>query len=59
MTFSASPWYADYAAMGMGLIGLTPEQVARVYRSIDAKRAAARYLHEPPVLIEPCRQKVW
>jgi cytochrome c oxidase assembly factor CtaG len=26
MTFSASPWYADYAAMGMGLIGLTPEQ---------------------------------
>jgi cytochrome c oxidase assembly factor CtaG len=26
MTFSASPWYADYAAMGMGLIGLSPEQ---------------------------------
>lgn len=26
MTFSASPWYADYAAMGMGLMGLTPEQ---------------------------------
>jgi hypothetical protein len=34
-------------------VGLTPEQVERVYRSIDAKRAAARYLHEPPVLIDP------
>ena len=42
-----------------GAVGLTPQQVARVYRSIDAKRAAARYLHEPPVLIEPCRQEVW
>ena len=26
MTFSISPWYAAYAAMGMGLLGLTPEQ---------------------------------
>jgi cytochrome c oxidase assembly factor CtaG len=26
MTFSASPWYADYAVMGMGLNGLSPEQ---------------------------------
>lgn len=26
MTFSISPWYADYAAMGMGLLGLTPEE---------------------------------
>jgi cytochrome c oxidase assembly factor CtaG len=26
MTFSASPWYADYVAMKMGLIGLSPEQ---------------------------------
>ena len=24
MTFAISPWYADYAAMGMGLLGLTP-----------------------------------
>ncbi len=39
-------------------VGLTPEQVARAYRSIDAKRAAARYLHEPAVLIEPCRWEV-
>lgn len=26
MTFSISPWYAAYAAMGMGLFGFTPEQ---------------------------------
>jgi cytochrome c oxidase assembly factor CtaG len=26
MTFAISPWYADYAAMGMGLFGLTPEE---------------------------------
>jgi cytochrome c oxidase assembly factor CtaG len=26
MTFAVSPWYADYAAMGMGLLGLTPEE---------------------------------
>jgi len=34
-------------------LGLTPDQVARVYRDIDAKRAAARYLHAPPLLIDP------
>jgi NAD+ synthase len=34
-------------------LGLTPDQVARVYRDIDAKRAAARYLHTPPLLIDP------
>ena len=26
MTFSISPWYAAYAAMGMGLFGFTPEE---------------------------------
>jgi NAD+ synthase len=31
-------------------IGLTPEQVARVYRDIDAKRKAAKYLHARPLL---------
>jgi NAD+ synthase len=31
---------------------LTPEQVARVYRVIDATRAATRYLHRPAVLCE-------
>ncbi|HEX7836677.1 MAG TPA: NAD(+) synthase, partial [Kofleriaceae bacterium] len=33
-------------------LGLTAEQVARVYRDIDAKRAAARYLHAPPLLVD-------
>ncbi len=31
---------------------LTPEQVERVYALIDAKRAATRYLHTPPLLVE-------
>ena len=33
-------------------IGLTAAQVERVYRDIDAKRAAARYLHMEPLLVE-------
>jgi NAD+ synthase len=32
---------------------LTAEQVERIYRDIDAKRAAARYLHAPPLLVDP------
>jgi NAD+ synthase len=32
---------------------LEPEQVERVWRDIKAKRAATRYLHEPPLLVEP------
>jgi len=31
---------------------MTAEQVDRVYRDIDAKRNATRYLHTPPVLID-------
>jgi NAD+ synthase len=34
-------------------VGLTPAQVQRVYSLIDAKRSATRYLHTPPVLVEP------
>jgi NAD+ synthase len=34
------------------VIELTTEQVARVYRVIDATRSATRYLHRPPVLCE-------
>ena len=34
------------------LCGLTAEQVGRVYRDIDAKRRAARYLHQAPMLVE-------
>jgi NAD+ synthase len=33
-------------------IGLEAEQVERVYRDIDAKRAAAHYLHEKPLLVD-------
>jgi len=32
--------------------GLTTEQLERVYRDIDSKREATRYLHSPPVLME-------
>lgn len=34
-------------------VNLTPQQVERVFRDIEAKRRAARYLHLPPLLIEP------
>ena len=33
-------------------VGLSEQQVARVYKDIDAKRQVARYLHAPPVLVE-------
>jgi NAD+ synthase len=33
-------------------LGLTTDQIERVYRDIDAKRSAARYLHAPPLVIE-------
>jgi NAD+ synthase len=33
-------------------LNLTPEQVERVFRDIDGKRAAARYLHSPPLRID-------
>lgn len=33
-------------------VGLTEEQVQRVYAVIDAKRKAARYLHAHPALVE-------
>jgi len=32
-------------------LALTPEQVERVFRDIDAKRAVARYLHAPPAVL--------
>jgi NAD+ synthase len=38
-------------AVGRG-IGLSAAQVERVYRDIDAKRAATHYLHQPPLLVE-------
>ncbi|MFA5901856.1 MAG: NAD(+) synthase [Hyphomicrobium sp.] len=33
--------------------GLTTEQVTLVWQDIEAKRKATRYLHEPPLLIDP------
>ena len=32
---------------------MTPEQARHVYSDIEAKRVATRYLHEPPVMVEP------
>jgi NAD+ synthase len=32
--------------------GLTVEQAERAYRLIGSKRAATRYLHLPPLLVE-------
>jgi NAD+ synthase len=34
------------------VLGLTAEQVVRVYRDIEAKRRAGRYLHQAPLLID-------
>jgi NAD+ synthase len=34
-------------------IGLTADQVERVYRDIDQKRRTTRYLHTRPLLVEP------
>ncbi|MFO0670517.1 MAG: NAD(+) synthase [Polyangiaceae bacterium] len=35
------------------VVGITPEQVTRIYKDIDAKRKASAYLHATPLLIEP------
>lgn len=35
------------------LIGLTPEQVERVYADIDQKRRTSEYLHAEPLLLSP------
>jgi NAD+ synthase len=40
---------ADVAAE----LGLEAEQVERVYKDIERKRRVARYLHAPPLLVEP------
>jgi NAD+ synthase len=36
-------------------VGLTAEQVERVYRDLEAKRRATRYQHARPLLVEPTR----
>jgi NAD+ synthase len=39
------------AAEVAAVLGLTPEQVERVYRDIEAKRRVSRYLHQAPLLV--------
>ncbi len=34
------------------VVGIRPEQVERVFRDIEQKRRATRYLHAPPLLVE-------
>jgi NAD+ synthase len=36
-------------------VGLTADQVERVWRDIAGKRRTTAYLHEPPMLVEPVR----
>jgi NAD+ synthase len=42
----------DPAAVAAEL-GRTPDEAARVLRDVEQKRAATRYLHLPPLLVEP------
>lgn len=41
------------AGLTAPVVGITPEQVERVFRDIEAKRRATRYLHARPLLVEP------
>jgi NAD+ synthase len=43
------------AADAAPVLGLSPPQVDRAYRDIQAKRRAARYLHATPVVLEKAR----
>jgi NAD+ synthase len=36
--------------------GLTADQVERVFLDIDKKRSSTRYLHMPPLLVEPVKE---
>jgi NAD+ synthase len=48
-------WAKDHgvsAAEAAPVLELKPEQVEHVYRMIDSKRAMARYLHAPALLVE-------
>jgi NAD+ synthase len=41
------------AAVTGAVVGLSAEQVERVFKDIEAKRRATRYLHEAPLLVDP------
>lgn len=43
-------WSVEAAA---AQLGYAPAQVERAYREIEQKRATTRYLHAPPLLVEP------
>jgi NAD+ synthase len=49
--------YAHNNGLGAGavaeVVGLSTEDVERVFRDIEQKRRATRYLHLPPLLLEP------
>jgi NAD+ synthase len=52
-------WAHDHrtpAAEAAAVLGLTPAQIERVYRDIEAKRRVGRYLHQPPLLAGPVRE---
>jgi NAD+ synthase len=52
-------WAHDHetpAAEAAAVLGLTPAQVERVYRDIEAKRRVSRYLHQAPLLAGPTRE---
>ena len=38
------------------VVNLTPAQVERVFKDIEAKRRAARYLHMRPLLVDPVKE---
>ena len=38
------------------IVGLTADQVDRVYRDIEQKRRATRYLHARPQMVEPIEE---
>ena len=38
-------------------LGRTPDQAARALRDVDQKRAATKYLHLPPLLVEPVLER--
>src|SRR5262249_40358344 len=45
-------WARDHGIAAVEVaeeLGLTVEQIGRVFRDIDSKRAAAKYLHAPPL----------
>ncbi len=41
------------AAEAAPVVGITAEQIERVYRDIESKRRGTRYLHAAPLLVEP------